>query len=244
MAMGFGFPKKRGAKMWLKKFRNPNLRLSLVIYLSILAACQPSHLKSRDLASVTEHPLAPKIKNLNFTTSIADSTYLASLFTDNFGPDAKTVIDVNINPKNGDLGGPCSIYSHYLVKKTDKYIDPNSALSCTSEKMASLLLPPPQAIRQGWIIQTCASLVGKNNQPKTLDFVLGRIQTGAKLSRLPEPKIANFSQLHQMFFRGRPIPSDDLLGKAENFFINGQNTVHAWQNLIYNYCISSQWQLI
>ncbi len=196
--------------------------------------------------SVTEHPMEVKEVKTSFELQLADRNYVAGILTDLFGPSSVSAITTNISLKPAELGGPCSEYSHYKVKVNAVYQNKDPALVCNQDNTTKRMVAPPQAVRQGWIIQTCAALVGKDSTPTpaTLSYALDKIQPGATLSKPPAVTNENLTRLHQLFYRARPLPPQSVFDAAKLMFSESSPTIEQWKTAIYGYCISSHWQVL
>jgi len=194
--------------------------------------------------NVTEHPVEQKTLTTSFTLQLSERNYIAGILTDAFGPSGKVTIRNNVLLKQDDFGGPCSIYAHYMRKSGANFIDKDPAMVCDEENSTKQLIPPPNAVRQGWMIQTCSDLTGRDSNPPSLEYIFGKIQSGATLANPPEASDINLIQLHKLFYRERPLPPKAVLDAVKMFFSPGGATVENWKTTINSYCISSQWQVI
>lgn len=193
----------------------------------------------------TEHPLPIKTIKTDYQLQLADRNYVAGVLSDAFGPSAKAIIQTNILLRPEELGGPCSEYSHVMVKSGASFVTQDPSLSCTEEGTTKLITPPPQAVRQGWMLQVCSELVGKGaTVPDTLNYVINKIQTGKSSLALPAPSITNLSSLHKLFYRERPLPSASVLDSMKLMFAPEVPSLDNWRTAIFSYCVSSHWQVL
>lgn len=196
---------------------------------------------------VEEHPIEVKLLSASYELQLSDRNYVAGVLMDVFGPNSSEIINNNILLKYDELGGPCSENANFAVKtilkdRNPKLYDANRV--CSEENTIKPLVPSPQTLRQGLIIQSCSQLVGKTDIPKTLEYSLGKIQVGATLSNLPLANSNNIINLHRLFYRERPLPSEAIIDSIKMMISSNKPTVEEWKTAIYSYCISSQWQVL
>lgn len=199
---------------------------------------------------VTEHAFEKRTLTTNYTLNLSERRYLAAIFSDVFGPKSDAIVQANILLKHDDIGGPCSEYAHHMKKNvSDKgvvsYANADAKKVCDEENTTKLLLPPPQAVRQGWVIQTCTALVGKDSTPpETLAYALDKVVAGSTFGKLPLVTDENLARLHRLFYRERPLPSDSVRDALKSMFQGGTPTLEEWKTAIYSVCVSSHWQVL
>ncbi len=194
--------------------------------------------------NVTEHPIEIKTITTDYTLQLSDRSYLAGVLSDVFGPAGTAAIRQNITLKPDDLGGPCSEYAQYKIFNGTDYVDKDPGMICNEDNTTNVLMPPATAVRQGWVIQTCSILAGKEADPQTLNYVLGKIKSGSSLTNLPLPTAENMTSLHKLFYRERPLPPESVFEALQLMFHTQAPTVDDWKTAINSYCISSQWQVL
>lgn len=191
---------------------------------------------------VADHPIATKTLTTTYSLQLSDRIYLEALLSDVFGPASKNFLRNNVLLKNDDLGGPCSQYSHYKIFNGTTFVNQDDGKICDEDNATKSLLPPAQAVRQGWITQVCTQFIDKNMT--TLQFILNRIQPGATTKLLPAVTKENFAKLHKLFYREHPLPPDDVMDSLKLMFSSNPPTLSEWKTAIFSYCISSQWQVL
>lgn len=194
--------------------------------------------------SVTEHPIELKTVTTDYTLQLADRNYLEGIFSDAFGPSAADTVRENIVLKHDDLGGPCSEYAYYKKLTGKTYADKDRSLLCDEDNTTKVLIPPATAVRQGWILQTCATLTGTDTNPPSLAYILGKIKTGATPANLPLPNTENLANLHKLFYREHPLPPDSVFEALRLMFHGDSPTINEWKTAIYSYCVSPHWQVL
>lgn len=193
----------------------------------------------------TEHPLPLKTIKTDYQLQLSDRNYVAGILADVFGPSAKTILQNNILLRREEMGGPCSEYAHVMVKSGSNFVNQEASLVCNEDGTTKMMVPPPQSVRQGWISQTCAELVGKGaTVPDSLNFALNKIQAGRSALALPAPSDGNFLVLHRLFYRERPVPPSAVFESLRVMFDPEVPTLENWRTAIFSYCISSQWQVL
>lgn len=205
----------------------------------------PYEMMSTMEKQVEEHSIQTKKLSTTFDLQLSDRNYVAGVLEDVFGPSAKTKLTEMVYSKPDEFGGPCSEYAHYKYKRGTAYLDKDPNLVCNINRSIKPLVAPAQAVRQGWLIQACAALVGTSGDTTSeLNYALGKIKYGSSDSNLPEPNDANLLSLHKLFYRERPLPPRSVLDALRVLFQEERPTKEEWRSAIYSYCISSQWQVL
>lgn len=205
--------------------------------------CAPSNVDVMNV-SVTEHPIEEKTVTTGFTLQLSERNYVAGVLADAFGPAGAATVRQYVLLKHDDLGGPCSMYAYYKKKVGTAYQDKDPGKVCDEENTTKQILPPPNAVRQGWMIQACSDLTGKDTNPQSLEYIFGKIQTGATLANPPALTDENLMHLHKLFYRERPLPPETALDALKMFFSEGGASIANWKMAINSYCISSHWQVL
>lgn len=178
---------------------------------------------------------------------LANRIYLDSLFTNIFGPSARSVntsssSGLSMQSDGTNHGSPCSVYENYsFINSSGVKVQVDSINTCSiaSESLLSAhAIPDATVTRQALLLKACSELTTSDT---TLNYALAQINSPG----IPSASAANVLIAFHLFYRTQPDPSSAVEQSLLALFPTpSAPTLDNWRDLLYTVCISSFWQVL
>jgi hypothetical protein len=200
----------------------------------------PSQLEIPADDPVVTEPL-PYAEKAQVNKMVANRVLMTNFFISIFGPQLKNLASLYMGYQASDFGSGFSIYDSIFTSDCSKNRNPYSPCSGV---VIDFQTPPNVGLnirREAWRLRTCHRAVAIN---AALLFALKKIDSHATLTSLPDINEANLDKAYQLFFRAKPLPSNELIDSLTIVSQKESDKLKKWQEVILTLCISPHWQVL
>ncbi len=166
-----------------------------------------------------------------------------NLLRDLFGPSLQTELIRDIAWVSEDFGSAFGLYQNIHLSQSDCNNKSNPFYKCRNGSMDMSTKPVigVSSPREARRMSACQKGV---DQDASLAHAFKRIQSSATLANPPKAELKNYQRLYQLFFRGRPLPKENLFDSFDLVVQNEADPRLAWEKLILSVCMSPHWQVM
>lgn len=186
-----------------------------------------------------ETPVVIKDPISNFSTPFTDRDVTAGILEHAFGPSTKAADSANIELLGSYFGKSCSLMSEYYVMAGgSRTRGANEICRLASANFGVTTASNSTVTRSSNLIKACSDL---SSNTITLNYFMTQLGSPSDLNAFTD---ASLTKAYQLFFVGKPEPSQTVLSALKIIATSQPDGNKAWSAIAYTLCSSGQWQVL
>mgnify|MGYP004144198821 FL=1 len=185
------------------------------------------------IADLQEKPIS------TFNAPLMDRQMVVSILERAFGP-RWFIEDSNIESQAPDFGYSCLPMVDAYTMINGRRVLANETEPCHwATDNFKLQSPPAAGVARASYLKNACSVLTDNSV--TLDYFMSQLGSEEEVAQFSD---ASLLRAYQLFFVGKPDPSESLLDALRFISTNQPDTKKAWSAIAFSLCAPGQWQVL